>query len=205
MPMGAIIAMVGAVAGFLGIGVWFAISARKIRWPQGDHSESVVVGDGTEYRCRAIVVGRPVDLPRLARVGAIVARSVSDAWSEVRPGTSEVVRKRLKHVGVYLLSDTKYNELDGADPLMDNSNGTVTHASRIIGSSIPLATARLDLLPSILADGGVVLHEMVHIANRAAGAGGNIWTDVRHEDEEVWGQIQSRAREIASSRVQEVS
>ena len=200
MPTGAIIALVGAIAGFLGIGLYIAIKGRDIRWPKGKYVRDQI----GRYKVRLIIspgTDLEVDTDRLARVCAVAAQSVVEAWKTVYPEDEQKVQERMKHVGVWLLSDDEYDDLDGPDEFMDESNGTVTHASRIIGSSIPIATVRAKFVPDIMKHGGVVLHEFVHIANRARGSDGNIWTDVRHENDRIWDNIQSKARELVRRKV----
>lgn len=205
MPTGAIIALAGAIAGFVGIGIFVAVRGRKIRWPKGRQGDAQI----GIYKCRAIVSeGSPrIDLPKLARVGAEVSRAIVEVWEQVKPESVQEVRECLKHTGIYLLSDSEYDALDGKDQFMDSTNGTVTYAGRMIGSGISLATARIRFLPRVLKDGGVVAHELLHVANRAAGASGNVWTDVRHEDPLVWQgaggpeSIEARVKALLAERL----
>lgn len=201
MSVGAIIALVGAIAGFVGIGLYVAIKGRDLRWPENGQRYETQRG---KYKVTLILSeGSPdIAVTRVAEQCALASKSVVEAWGQVFPDEVEEVSEGMEHVAVWLLSDSEFDELDD---WYKKINGTVGNVSRMLGAGIPMVIARVKFVPDVLKHGGIVVHEMVHIANRDSGADGNIWSDVGHDDPKVWmhggdESVEARARKLVEAQ-----
>lgn len=204
METEAIIVSAITAAGFLAIGLVLAIMGRRLRWPDGERYNHVTKRDGKKFRVQ--IISSPdtgyLDLDtRRAIIGAVV--SVYRAWRDRFPESADKVHGDMKHIAVHLLTDHEFDRLDGTDTWMDEVNGTVGSVGRMLGSGIHRIVVRGKRADHIKDDGDIVIHEAMHVANRASGT--NVWSDAGHKREDVWGRGNDSVESLAFEKFEPAS
>lgn len=181
MDTGIIILIVVGVA-FLALGIWAFTIGREYKFPEGPWVEHVEWG----VRLR-VVYDKGLGIlpgPAMARDLAWFVDAAATAWIERWPKDADVVTKTVAHVVVFV----RPAEFAG----QCRCGGIQGWVFRPIGGSdIPLVSIPMTSTDRRLP--AFIVHEVLHAIRAKARHS----ADPLHGDRSVWGDTETRAKEIA--------